>query len=57
MYLSDEGVYMNANGGRIKDVRLQWGEVPSSIGNQSSIAVCPAHIYIVWISLSPGQLI
>ena len=23
---------MNSGGGRIKDVRLQWGEVPSSIG-------------------------
>ena len=30
--VSDEGVYINSNGGRIKDVRLQWGEVPSSIG-------------------------
>ena len=42
MYLSDEGVYMNANGGRIKDVRLQWGEVPSFIGNQSSIICVPS---------------
>ena len=25
-------MYINASGGRIKDVRLQWGEVPSSIG-------------------------
>ena len=29
---ADEGVYINSGGGRIKDVRLQWGEVPSSIG-------------------------
>ena len=29
---TDEGAYINASGGRIKDVRLQWGEVPSSIG-------------------------
>ncbi|CAI7997160.1 Misshapen-like kinase 1 [Geodia barretti] len=28
---NNEGVYINASGGRIKDVRLQWGEVPSSI--------------------------
>ena len=28
----DEGVYVNSSGGQIKDVRLQWGEVPSSIG-------------------------
>ncbi len=23
---------MNSNGGQVKDSRLQWGEVPSSIG-------------------------
>lgn len=28
---NNEGVYMSSSGGRIKDVRLQWGEVPSSI--------------------------
>ena len=28
----DEGVYVNAAGGQLKDSRLQWGEVPSSIG-------------------------
>lgn len=27
----NEGVYVNANGGQLKDSRLQWGEVPSSI--------------------------
>ena len=29
---TDEGVYVNSTGGQIKDIRLQWGEVPSSIG-------------------------
>jgi hypothetical protein len=28
----DEGVYVNSTGGPIKDTRLQWGEIPSSIG-------------------------
>ena len=31
-YLTDEGVYVNSTGGPIKDTRLQWGEIPSSIG-------------------------
>ena len=30
----DEGVYVNAAGGQLKDSRLQWGEVPSSIGKR-----------------------
>lgn len=29
---TDEGVYINASGEQVKDVRLQWGEIPSSIG-------------------------
>ena len=36
---------MNANGGRIKDVRLQWGEVPSSIGNHPVEYI---HIICMW---------
>lgn len=27
----NEGVYMDSSGGQVKDVRLQWGEIPSSI--------------------------
>ena len=30
--LTDEVVYMNSTGGPIKDTRLQWGAIPSSIG-------------------------
>jgi hypothetical protein len=32
----DEGVYMDSSGGQVKDVRLQWGEIPSSIGQSPS---------------------
>ena len=33
LYVStDEGVYVDSNGRPTKDVQLQWGEVPSSIG-------------------------
>ncbi len=32
LLVSDEGVYVNSSGGQLKDSRLQWGEVPSSIG-------------------------
>ena len=39
---TDEGVYVNSNGGRIKDVRLQWGEVPSSIGGSLVHTCIPA---------------
>ena len=28
----DEGVYVDSNGKPTKDIQLQWGEVPSSIG-------------------------
>ena len=30
--IPDEGVYVNFHGEVIRDVRLQWGEAPSSIG-------------------------
>lgn len=36
---ADEGVYVNSNGGQLKDSRLQWGEVPSSIGEQYEIVM------------------
>ena len=29
---TDEGVYVDSNGKPTKDIQLQWGEVPSSIG-------------------------
>ena len=33
LYVStDEGVYVDSNGKPTKDIQLQWGEVPSSIG-------------------------
>ncbi len=32
VHMLDEGVYINATGEQAKDVRLQWGEIPSSIG-------------------------
>jgi hypothetical protein len=28
----DEGVYVDGDGHPIKDIRLQWGEEPSSVG-------------------------
>ncbi len=37
--ISDEGVYVNTSGGQIKDIRLQWGEVPSSIGMRNRLFV------------------
>jgi len=30
--VTDEGVYVDSNGKPTKDIQLQWGEVPSSIG-------------------------
>ena len=30
--VTDEGVYVDSNGRPTKDIQLQWGEVPSSIG-------------------------
>ena len=29
---ADEGVYVDSNGEMLRDARLQWGEVPTSIG-------------------------
>lgn len=34
---SDEGVYVNSTGGPVKDTRLQWGEIPSSIGKPAAV--------------------
>ena len=36
---ADEGVYVNSTGGPIKDTRLQWGEIPSSIGKCLAIVL------------------
>lgn len=33
----DEGVYVNTYGRITKDVVLQWGEMPTSVGNDASI--------------------
>lgn len=35
--LTDEGVYVSSSGGPIKDTRLQWGEIPSSIGGSNKM--------------------
>ena len=45
---TDEGVYVNSAGGQIKDIRLQWGEVPSSIGKCIPIQI---HTYMYAIML------
>ena len=36
---SDEGVYVNSAGGPAKDTRLQWGEIPSSIGEPTAVTI------------------
>ena len=46
----DEGVYVNSNGGQVKDSRLQWGEVPSSIG-EPRVRVCHVPTCIQLISV------
>ena len=30
---------MDASGSQVKDVRLQWGEIPSSIGEWNEVAI------------------
>ena len=38
--LTDEGVYMDGNGRMAKEMRLQWGETPTSVGESHD-----AHTY------------
>lgn len=37
----DEGVYVNTYGRIIKDVVLQWGEMPTSVGEWAPPPGCP----------------
>lgn len=41
----DEGVYVNASGGQVKDSRLQWAEVPSSIGKNIQIVLTIREVF------------
>lgn len=53
MCYEDEGVYVNTYGRITKDVVLQWGEMPTSVGNDASWrGICErsplrAHLFIV----------
>lgn len=38
--LSDEGVYVDTNGKITKNVVLQWGELPTSVGKLVSHKEC-----------------
>lgn len=51
VYLSDEGVYVDSNGRPTKDIQLQWGEVPSSIGKFTACNFVVKHC--VSLSSSP----
>ena len=50
-YLTDEGVYVNSAGGPIKDTRLQWGEIPSSIGKRVMMMSSCVHTFIYCVLL------
>lgn len=43
----DEGVYVNTYGRIIKDVVLQWGEMPTSVG--------AGHIKPLWIKVDASS--
>lgn len=37
----DEGVFINTDGDTFKDVILQWGELPTSVGKCNSVSPRP----------------
>ncbi|XP_078283869.1 misshapen-like kinase 1 [Rhinoraja longicauda] len=41
----DEGVYVNTYGRIMKDVVLQWGEMPTSVGKFTSLQLTVGHVY------------
>ena len=45
---SDEGVYVNSTGGPVKDTRLQWGEIPSSIGKPTAVMLACDSPHVNW---------
>lgn len=53
-HITDEGVYMDSSGGQVKDVRLQWGEIPSSIGQLCMVSehVC----YVTFVGCPPCRI-
>ena len=48
---TDEGVYVDSSGSQMKDVRLQWGEIPSSIGMSLYISTVYPHSGSIGMSL------
>ena len=53
LYVStDEGVYVDSNGKPTKDIQLQWGEVPSSIGKFTFFSVDCGHHHKLTIASS-----